>query len=199
MNRASIYQLALQRLGNYEYEEGSPPALACERVYPFVLQIAQVRGDWSFCRVRKRTPGGKAVDYGGGRLLYPLPRGCLKVKRVLTYDGGSRIKDPDLVAQGITVGDDGADGITLDYQGDLVSVAGELPERNPAFCDGVIALLAARVALNITGKADLAAALEQEAARCFSDAIAADKQQSWSNDKDPMTNIRRWGMFRRYY
>lgn len=199
MDISSIYQLALLRLGNYEFQEGSPPALALHRSWPFVLALANARHDWSFCQVRKLLREKK--DYGGGRYLFTLPQGCLKVKKALTHDGCRKIRDPELVAGGITTGEDGADGIMLDYQADLVSVAGELPENNPFFCDAVINLLASRVALNITGRADLAQLLEQEADRQFSEAIAHDKQQDWSNDKDPLTLLRRTNMLRRnrYY
>lgn len=198
MDISSIYHLACQRLGNYEFKEGSPVALAMHREYPYVLRLANAYCDWSFCLVRKQISGDSKKDYGGGRILYRLPDGCMKIKRILTADGSRKIREPELVAQGLTVGQDGADGLILDYQADLVSVAGELPDRNPAFCDGVIALLAARVAMNITGNAELAQMLEAEANRQFKNAIAYDKQQDWSNDKSPMDLIRRANLFREH-
>lgn len=197
MDRATIYQLALLKLGNYEYEEGSPPALACERLYPHVMRMANAWYDWSFCNVRKVLEGDKKKDYGGGRWLYALPAGCLKLKKVLTYDGHKKIREPELVARGLTVGDDGADGVMVDYQADLVGTAGELPDMNPEFCEGVAALLASNLALNITGRYDLGKNLKEETRQYFSRAIAHDKQQDWSNDKDPMTLLMKNNFLRR--
>lgn len=191
MDRATIYTLTLLKLGNYEYEEGSPPALACERLFPHVMRRANAWYDWSFCNVRKRIPGDRKKDYGGGRYVYPLPHGLLKLKQILTLDGFRKIKEPELVATGITVGEDGADGIMIDYQADLVGVAGELPDNNPDFCEATIALLASHLAMNITGRYDLGQNLAQEAQQFFARAIAHDKQQDWSNDKDPMTLLRK--------
>lgn len=196
MDISTIYHLACQRLGNYEFKEGSPVALAMHREYPYVLRLANAVHDWSFCLVRKAIASDKGRDYRGGRILFPLPHGCIKLKRIMQSDARTKIKNPELVAQGVTVGEDGADGIVIDYQADLVSVAGEIPDRNPAFCDAVIALLAGRIAMNITGSAELAQMLEQEANRQFRNAIAHDKQQDWSNDKSPLELLRSANIFR---
>lgn len=170
---------------------------ACERWYIYVLRLASARFDWSFCLTRKSIPGDKAKPYGGGRYLYRLPDGCLKIKRVLNADATAKIRLPELTARGLTVGEDGSGGVTLDYQADLVAIAGELPERNPDFCDGVIALMASRIALNVTGDDRLTQALAAQAERSFRDAIAYDKQQDFSDARDPMALIRRAALRRR--
>ncbi len=183
MNREEVYNLACQMLGNFFFKEGAPTHDPCVIQYPHVLRVANAKYDWSFAQQRKalRNP----ERYPGGRWLYRLPSSCIKVRMVYDLTGTRRIELPEMVAGGLTVGEDGSGGVLVDYQADLVASAGELPPANPIFCDAVVTLLAARITPAIAGDARLAQALEQQANGLFLQAIAFDKQQDYSNARSP--------------
>ncbi|MCD8070553.1 MAG: hypothetical protein LUE08_04100 [Akkermansiaceae bacterium] len=184
MEQGEVFELALQTLGNIEFREESPTPDACIRWWPHVLRLAGSRYNWSFASRRAVLEHPK--PYPGDRWLYRLPSGLIALTRIMTKDGRRRIACPELVHGGLTVGEDGSHGIMIDYQGDIVSASGELPDSNPMFCDAVVHLLAARIAANLTGSAQLRQSLEQQADNLFIGAISHDKAQDWGNARSPL-------------
>lgn len=179
MDRGSVYRFALSRIGEQEFKEGTPTARACERWYLFVLRRAAARYNWTFSKVTETLKKEESVEDGFNRFPYPL--GCLKITRFLTA-AGREVSEPRLFADGIYVpADECPEVLRVEYQSDLTALKGELPDRCPEFCDGVICLLASRLAMELTSHAQLAEALAVEAERHFAGAIATDRQQDWSN------------------
>ena len=57
--------------------------------------------------------------------------------------------------------------------------------RTALFVEGVVRLLASKVAMALTSSEQLAVQLRQESEDYFYRAILMDKQQDWSNAKEP--------------
>ncbi len=178
MDKYKIYELALNALGEKEYKPDSPNAKPCDIEFDTVLREALSRYAWTFARKK-----GTLYPLGGDkRGIYPLPADCL---RLLTL---SPAHDFELIGEQLHISE--AEGeIEMLYVSDDIARRGEIPDRYPAFCRGVINLLAARITMAITGQANLAQALEEVAARHFATAILKDRQQDASNDQDPYARI----------
>ena len=187
MDRVTIYKRALMCLGAMEYKEGTPTAGVCDEAYAPVLREACARYDWSFTRryaKLSRVDGG--VHEVMGRVLYRLPADCVRVDEFLTAEG-VKVGWPELCGAGVLVPQDEAVGeLYVSYFCDLMGDAAVLDEgRTALFVEGVVRLLASRVAMQVTSNAQLGEVLRQEAEGYFWDAITADKQQDWSNAKHP--------------
>lgn len=179
MDRVSVYRFALSRIGEQEFKEGTPTARACGRWFQFVLRRAAARYNWTFSKFA--TTLDKVSEGEDGFNRFPYPPDCLKLTRFLTAEG-REVSEPRLFADGIYApADECPEVLRVEYQSDLTALKGELPDRCPEFCDGVVCLLASRLAMELTGHAQLAEALAVEAERHLAGAIATDRQQDWSN------------------
>lgn len=179
MDRVSVYRFALSRIGEQEFKEGTPTARACEKWFLFVLRRAAARYNWTFGKFAAALKRVATGEDGFNR--FPYPPDCLKVTRFLTAQG-REVSAPRLFADGIYApAEECPEVLRVEYQSDLTARKGELPDRCPEFCDGVICLLASRLAMELTSNAQLAGALAQEAERHLAGAIATDRQQDWSN------------------
>lgn len=176
MDKTTVCTLALSRLGEQEYKEDTATFKPCEKWYTFVLRRAAARYNWTFTKRRVVL----ARDEESGRYEYPLD--CLKL--VKFWSGGEEVRDVELRADGIYVtGEEGKappGELEVTYQSDLVGLKGELPDKAPEFCEGVICMLASRVAMELGTQGQLSQVLAEEAERHFADAIATDRQQDWS-------------------
>lgn len=79
--------------------------------------------------------------------------------------------------------------LTLRYISNALAKAEHLPETQPLFIRGVSLLLAARMAVKITGEPQLALNLEQMAAAALSNALHQDALTQYSNDQHPLDDI----------
>ena len=184
MDRVSIYRRALQCLGEAEYVEGSATAGALDVAWKGVVLEACARYNWSFTlrHAELEQLGGVGAD---GKVLYRLPADCVKVVEVCRGDG-SRVSEPVMVGGGVRVPVDEAAGVWCAYHGDLLGDLSGLAEGRAAlFMEGVVRLLASRVCMQVTSNAGLGVQLLQEAEGMFYKAILHDKQQDWSNAKEP--------------
>ena len=193
MDRGTIFQLACRSIGNYDYKEDAATLDACDMWFGHVMRFANAYYDWGFC-AKRATLKKPSLYSPAGRYLYRLPAGFLKVKDVRTASGECKVRNPEMMAEGLTVGEDGRDGIVLDYQCDLVAAGGEIPDHNPQFCEAVVCLLASKIAPTLTGDARLAQALDERGRSMLGQAIAHDKQQDWSNAKAPSCSILKTSM-----
>lgn len=186
MDRNTVYTLALARIGQDHYREGSPTAAACERWYQFILRRAGARYNWTFAkRAALLNPLPGRADDPAESVRYPMPADCLKLVRFETPDG-REVTTPRVFGDAILIPREQCpNSLRVEYQSDLTALKGELPDNAPEFCDGVIALLSARLAMELTGNAQLSQALEQESERHFAGAIATDRQQDWSIGSKP--------------
>ncbi len=190
MDRGTICQLACRSLGNYDYVENAATLDPCDMWFDHVMRFANAYYDWGFCAKRAvlKSPQPHVPQ---GRFLYRLPVGCLKVTDVRTLDGARKVRDPQMMNEGLTVGEDGSQGVVLDYQCDVMAAGGEATDRNPQFCEALVCLLAAKIAPTLTGRADIAQVMDERGRSMLGLAIAHDKQQDWSNAKSPIDMIRR--------
>ena len=189
MDRASIYRRALLCLGDLEYVVGSPTQKACDGVYKGVLQEACARYNWSFTRCYAAVTGEAGVV--PGRRLFRLPGDCVKVVEVLRGDGGG-VREPEMCAGGVLLPMAEGEVVTVVYHCDLLGDVAVLDEgRTALFVEGVVRLLASKVAMALTSSEQLAMALKQESEEYFYRAILMDKQQDWSNAKEPRALLRK--------
>ena len=182
MVKHTVFSLALQKLGEAEYQEDSPTQKVCEFWYKHVLALACARYNWTFLSLEGELKEGKEV---GDVVIYRRPVGCLKLTYVCKPDG-TRVEDWRLVARGIVVPkryvpkeEEGL--IRVRYQTDLAAAEGSLPDYTPEFNEGVLCLLASKMAMKITSEPKLAQQLEMESEGHFMRALTHDRQQDASN------------------
>lgn len=190
MDRSTIYRRAMACLGDLEYVVGAPTQKACDVVYKGVLQEACAYYNWSFTRRRVvvRAEEGEVV---GGMRVFRLPADCMKVVEVRGGDG-RRVLEPEMGAEGLLLPVDEVDEVVVAYHADLLGDLGVLDEGRAAlFVEGVVRLLASKVAMALTSNMELGVMLRQEAEGYFGRAILMDKQQDWSNAKEPRALRRR--------
>ena len=192
MDRATVYALALQKLGEHEYKEDSPTHKTCELHFLQALRSACARYNWTFTAREELVP---RREIRGGVAYYDIPPGCIKIT-FFRHKDGRKIKMPRILADGIAIDTSDAPAeLLLTYQSDLIAIGGTLPGRNPEFCEGVISLLASKICMPITSNPKLAEALKSEAYSYFQSAIANDRQQDKSNAIDPATRISEQNIF----
>lgn len=180
MDKHTVFSLALQKIGEAEYQEGTPTQKACEWWYKHVLSLACARYNWTF--LAREAELGEGKEEGSAR-VYCKPLGCLKLTYVCTPEG-TKVEDWRLVAHGIVVPakyvpEDGP--IRVRYQTDLAAAEGALPDDQPEFNEGVLCLLASKIAMKITSDDKLAQQLEMESEAHFARALTHDRQQDASN------------------
>ena len=189
MDRSTIFRRAMACLGDAEYVTGAPSERVLEVHYGAVLQEACARYNWSFTRRRAVVRGeGEAV---GGMRVFKLPLDCMKVVEVRGMEG-RRVLEPEMGAEGLLLPVDEAGEVVVVYHADLLGDVGVLGEgRCALFCEGVVRLLAGKAAMALTSNMELGLMLLQSADGYFCRAILADKQQDWSNAKEPRALRRR--------
>lgn len=182
MDRTRVFTLALKRLGDREYVEGSETAPHCEEWFEHVLRLANAKHNWTFCKKRVKLP-----VYDAAIFEYLLPADCLKVINVETMEH-SKVRFFEILGRSIYTKYE-ENELLLTYISDLVAQGGTLPDSAPLFCQGVIDLLASYIAIPITGQPQLAESLRQSAELQFRAAITSDRQQDASNASSPINRI----------
>lgn len=179
MDKVTFFQQALQTLGDREYKRGTPTGACCDLWFPTVMHEALNYGAWSFAT---RSVDLSAEEDG----TFLLPEDCLrplKVDAVRFRIDGRRV----IVEQSWTSRGDKA--LFLRYVSNALAKAEWLPEDQPLFVRGVTLLLAARIAVKITGDQQLALALDQMASATLADALHKDALAQYSNDQHPLADI----------
>lgn len=179
MDKVTFFQQSLQTLGDREYKRDSPIGKACDLWFPSVMHEALNYGAWSFATKTMELP----PEEDG---TYTLPEDCLRPFKIdaLRYriDGNKIIVEQSRNAPGKNT-------LTLRYISNALAKAEHLPETQPLFIRGVSLLLAARMAVKITGEPQLALNLEQMAAAALSNALHQDALTQYSNDQHPLDDI----------
>lgn len=180
MDKLTIFNSALSLIGAGRYEPASGPQQPIDLHYPQVLREASCRYNWSFTRrVRAIDP----LEDG----TYPLPPDCLSVLYFRQKDGNRR---PSwIVTEGRRIHTDITGTANLVYTTDIIHSAQELPDSQPEFCQGVICLLASRIAREITSSTQEADRLANESEKHFMRAITHDAQAEASNKIRPLPSI----------
>lgn len=178
MDKVTFYQQSLQTLGDREYKRDSPTGKACDLWFPSVMHEALNYGAWSFAAKTMEL----APEEDGS---YTLPEDCLRPFRIdaLRY----RIDGKKIIVE--QARNAGKSTLTLRYISNDLAKAERLPETQPLFVRGVSLLLAARMAVKITGQPQLALNLEQMASVTLSDALHKDALAQYSNDQHPLADI----------
>ena len=188
MNRSSVYQSALNLLGEVNYKKHTGTDGICYQCYPDAVRYANAMGNWSFARQKRvLAPLGKAA--ADGIYTYTLPADCLRVLEVRDTATQNKVRHFELYGRTLEVTDHSSENITLVYISDLLACSDEIPDENPLFCQYVIHLLAARIAPTITGNVALTQQLEAQAHQLYYQALAQDRQQTRSNDQHPLKTI----------
>lgn len=179
MDRVTFFQQALQTLGDREYKRDTPTGQACDLWFPTVMHEALNYGAWSFAtRCVDLLP-----EFDGSFLL---PADCL---RPLMVDAMRFRIDGRRVVVEQSWNSRGDRSLFLRYVSNGLAKAEFLPEDQPLFVRGVMLLLAARMAMKITGEPQLALSLEQLGATTLAEALHKDALAQYSNDQHPLADI----------
>lgn len=121
-----------------------------------------------------------------------VPSDCLRIMEVVDECGRklrhwSLSMDVDRQERILIAPGEGAAYLT--YTADLIQCGSAIPDFAPMYCNGVIALLAARLAPSMLGNEQLGQMLFQEAEGYLREAILQDKRQERSNDQHPLRGI----------
>lgn len=172
MERSTVFRSALHLLGEADYIDGTPTARACEEAYAIVLRDACARYDWTFARRRAQLTGGREDIQGR---IFQLPVDFFKLLSARDQQG-KKIDGVQLYYDGLYA-PVRYDKLCIDYQSDLTANVGVLPSANPLFAQGVIALLAAQICVQLTSNVNLFNSLTQRADKYLWDAATNDRQQ----------------------
>lgn len=203
MDKGTVIQRALEKLGEREYMENTATEDPIKRAYDIVVRRCNGRFKWSFARVTGRKLEVKERDdEGWERGFYvELPDDCLIVESI-TDARRNKVRHSEFAINPETrkriVFIEGVNKETelyLAYTADIITLGGELPESAPYFCEGVVCELAAEIAISIISNADLAAACKAEAAQNLQRAIDIDARQWKSNDQHPLRDIMKSNIF----
>lgn len=179
MDKVTLFQQALQTLGDREYKRDTPTGKACDLWFPTVMHEALNYGAWSFATKTEDLP---PQDDG----TYILPVDCLRPLRIeaqrYRIDGRHIIIEQSWYSRG-------EGNLYIRYISNALAKAEHLPKTQPLFVRGVCLLLAARIATKITGEPQLALSLEQMASATLADALHKDALAQYSNDQHPLSDI----------
>ncbi len=179
----TIYELALNALGEKGFKAGSPNEKPLEIEFKSVLREAISRYAWNFAKKLHRA--SSAQD---GR--YALPLDCMRVLEVRHAESLDKVRGYQLIGDTLSlIGDTSSGELDIIYISDEAAVIGEIPDRYPAFCRAVVYLLASRASMAITGNLNIQQIMEEQANRHFTIAITKDRQQDASNDQHPFDRI----------
>lgn len=188
MNRITVYEHALQLLGEAKYKQHTGTDGICARCYPDAVRLANSMANWSFARA-KRELVPLAANSRDGIRCYNLPADCLRVLEVRDTVSGRKVNHYSIYGRSVEVERHSSENITLIYTTDLLACRDELPDEAPMFCEYVIRLLAAKICPTVTGNLQLASQLNAEALQYMNQAITADRQQARSNDQHPLAGL----------
>lgn len=179
MDKVTFFQQALQTLGDREYKRDTPTGAACDLWFPTVMHEALNYGAWSFA-----TRSVDLLPEKDGTFFLPID--CLRPLKVDTMryriDGRRVIVEQPWHSRGDKA-------LFLRYVSNDMAKAERLPENQPLFIRGVSLLLAARMAVKITGDHQLALTLEQMASATLAEALHKDALAQYSNDQHPLADI----------
>lgn len=176
MDKVTFFQQTLQTLGDREYKRDSPSGKACDLWFPSVMHEALHYGPWSFAT--KTTTLSPNPDGS-----YTLPPDCLRPFKI---DAARyRIDENKIIVEQPRT----KHTLTLRYISNSLAKAEHLPETQPLFVRAVSLLLAARIAIKITGEPQLALNLEQMATNSLANALHQDALYQYSNDQHPLDDI----------
>lgn len=124
--------------------------------------------------------------------VFQLPHDCMRIIRLSNRWGG---KVPhwtlgvDVDSRERVIYTEGADEPRLTYTADILQAGAALPDDAPLFAQGVIHLLAARLAPSMLGNPAMGQQLKAQAEDYLREAILIDKRQERSNDQHPLMEI----------
>lgn len=187
MDKMTVYRSALALVDGKDYVENSATQDPLDLFYPQVLKYANARYNWSFTRAAKKLHKETSSPYSRSS-AFKLPADVLNIQYIMDA-AGRRVNTIQILGSQRLLVTEPATDITLVYTSDKIAVDQELPDTAPEFCQGVICLLAARIAPKIQGNAQNVAALEAMAEQEFMKALTRDTQQEASNDQNPIPAI----------
>lgn len=170
MTKKDICDRALARIGDRMHKSDSPQGRACDLVFDSSLRELASAGRWSFI-VRRSCLRGCVVM---GEMRYNLPVDCIRLLACPLSRWQLRGK--------AIVADSGADQIFVDYL--TFEFTEEDFENAPLFTDALVLLIAAKIAVPVSGNFQLAQALKEEYKQARDHALTIDKMQDSSNDGD---------------
>lgn len=197
MDRGTVIQRALEKLGCREYVEGTATEDPVRRAYDVVVRRCNGRFKWSFARVSGRRLEVKERDEEGWErgFYVELPDDCLIVESIMT-ERREKVRhsefavDPETRRRVVLVeGVDRETRLYLNYTADIITLGGVLPDSAPYFCEGVVCELASELALSIVSNKNLAEAYKAEARENLQRAIDIDARQWKSNDQHPLRDV----------
>ena len=158
--KAEICKQAVMRLGTTDSlsQTGGQPALFAHSFYDHALEELLSELPWAFSKKQISLTANATNPTQGYAKRYALPSDFVALLRVNQIDTTENFGQWEIVG-GFIHTDLGAP-IIIDYTS-LVATVSEFPAP---FVEALIARIAAKIALPLTGKADIAAALAQVAA-----------------------------------
>lgn len=180
MDKITLFNQSLHKLGDREYYRDTPSGKECDLWFPVVLHEALMFGAWSFAS--KEVMLHPASDNE-----FVLPVDCVRV----LYVGAPlyRILERRIKITPVGYFPPHEGRLPVRYLSNDMAKEERLPEQEPLFCRGVMLLLAARIAPKLTSEAQLAMVLEAEATNVLRDALHRDAIQQCSNDQHPLRDI----------
>lgn len=179
MDRATVCELALQKVGKFEYVSGTPGYEVCRSQFPLLYREMLQMGDWCFARRCVQLAAGVNGEY-------ELPPDCLRIVKLEGlsnwYRYGRCVRPAsDCWYEGT---------VWLTYTSSSLANRGEVPDNEaPIFVQALITLLGSRLAVPVANDRQLCVSLEQQGQALLMQALALDVQQDSSNDQHPLNRI----------
>lgn len=187
MDKVTLFNRALQKLGEREYYRDSPSGKACDLWFPQVLHEALMFGAWSFATKEVELHPGKKEEG------FEIPRDCIRVLEVDALRW--RMRGRRIVLEKLWEGPGHGEVLKLTYLSNDLAKREELPEQEPLFCNGVMLLLASRLSMKLSSDPNMEIKLEQQAQEALSQALHLNVVQSHSNDQHPLVDILNQSLF----
>lgn len=185
MDKTTLINSALTLLGHTEYITRDANTNTADLWLSQVLAQANARYNWSFTMAEKDlTP----ISRNHLESVFDFPADCLTIIRAVNCDTGRPCDRPRRI--GNTIKTEPCGGIRITYNSNRLATMQELPADAPEFTQGVIELLAARLAPIITGRPELGPQYEQMAEGHFLQAITRDCRHQRPTAWDPRITIR---------
>lgn len=185
MDKTTLINSALALMGHTEYLMRAENTNTAELWLPQVLAQANARYNWSFATAEKDLTA-RSRDHRES--IFDFPSDCLTIIRAENNDTGRRCDR--LRRVGDTLKTEPCGSIRLTYTSNRIATLQDLPADAPEFTQGVIELLAARLAPIITGRPELGPQYEQMAENHFMQAITRDVRHQRPTAWDPRITIR---------
>lgn len=188
-----ICNLALVKLGNIrisDLNDGSVNANLCKDYYDFCRQMILQERQWSFA-IRRVNLAKSTVDPAFTyAYAFPLPADCLRVIAINPEDEWTPGDDFTIEANSILTNED---DVNLIYVRDVEDTS-EFPAL---FTEALAALLASKLAGNITDNPNIVQNMIQEYQFSLSKAFTADARQSKSGENSPFKWLKSTSPIRR--